>query len=358
MATHQVIISIVVQSSFALGISLYRSYLDLRYRAAGTHQAQIAIMDRILLVCSDIQGILGLSILIASLSEIHRISLYHSFIAWHLVIAISLSHLVSVHYTLNHGFRYIIPRLFIIFTTLWMFCAFGVIIWHRHLHWADKPGWCYRSAIFPRDPHEWFAHMAISVFIPIIYCSLYAAIKIDPFATRLSDILTKWPSLRRWWIVCTSTFHFLVFVLVLLGIFSVYGSSRPLLVADNGQGEREQEQWGFGQIIAMLSVLAIAIETYKIFNGQFVQFLKVSFLLMLQSLLHRRNSRAAVRRQETGIGGPAKDCKQKGTELGGPVDDYTRQDTTIPFKFRWFSEWPSYRFGRVATNGKHRASSP
>jgi len=332
MATHQVIISIMVQSCFALGISLYRSYLDLRYRAVGTHQAQIAIMDRIVLMCSDIQGILGLSILIAALSEIHRISLYHSFMVWHLVSAIFLSHFASVHYTLNHSFRYLIPRLFIIFTGGWLFCAFGVIIWHRHLHWADKPGWCYRKAFFTPDPHEWLAHMSLSVIFPVIYCSLNAAIKIDPFATRLSALVTKWPSSRCWWIVCTSTLHFLVFVLVLLGIFSVYGSSRPLLVADNGQGEREQEQWGFGQIIAMLSVLAIAVETYKIFNGQFVQFLKVSFLLMLQSLLHRRNRRVAVTRQETGIGGPAKDCKQKGTGLGGSVDDCTKQDTTIPFK--------------------------
>jgi len=109
-------------------------------------------------------------------------------------------------------------------------------------------------------------------------------------------------------------------------------------VADNGQGEREQEQWGFGQIIAMLSVLAIAVETYKIFNEE-----------TEERKLHDKRQELEDR---------LKTANKRVQDLEGQL--MTAQDKIL-LQFHSSFDFPNGHrtgFGRVATNREHRASLP
>jgi hypothetical protein len=254
--THQVIISIVVQSCLVFFLSLYHRWYLKR------PQVNRRITERILLMCSDVQGILGFSILFASLTQIKEISLYHAAIVWHLAFLIFVSQLSAFHclIQLDQPLRALIPRLFIVSTSLVLFTAFGTIIWLRV--WDERCSPLIFSGI----------HLFLSTFAPIVYFSLYAAVKFDPCTCWPTDFVSRCPRLRRLWPLLTGVIHVGAFIFAVYAVCSLYAPTSGSFVLAAEGGDRVQErQWGFGQVIAIIAVAAIVLEAYKIRLGRFVQ---------------------------------------------------------------------------------------
>jgi hypothetical protein len=240
---------------------------------------KIGILDEILLMCSDVQGVLGNAILTAGLSR--PPSLYHAYMVWHLAICVSFSHSATLYYSFYRSdvpFRKL--RLFVMAVFSVLLLVFGIITWHRHSYWADKPGLCYRS-------HKGSAEIAGThllysiIYVTFLLVQLSAVIMIKVFEPSWIVVLyyvhifqplqSRWSLvLRFFWSAFIFGVHVIPFAFASSGIVGVYMASSPLLIANNGTGEREQERWGFGQITAVFAVPAIAFAACGIWTGDFL----------------------------------------------------------------------------------------
>ena len=138
-----------------------------------------------------------------------------------------------------------------------LYFGFTIMLGIRLNDWNDEvPGRCYRTSniALPNSKHPYVDQIYLGVTAFYVFCLLNAVI----IGCRVPN--TRLDNQRSIIIVGTLQFVLHVYILVALRI-----SNQPLL--DNVALE---EQWGFGQVIAIIMLVSTLLECAKSLEGELV----------------------------------------------------------------------------------------
>ncbi|KAK2746305.1 hypothetical protein FQN55_005733 [Onygenales sp. PD_40] len=248
---------------------------------------KLDIINELLLVASDAQTLNGISLAIAGLIDSKALTLYHLHVLYDTINFTGVSNCAAIFCSISASTdarnkrtsRYLFIAIFAI-----LYLAFSIVFGIRLTNWdTSEPGMCYSSSgIAPANNHPGVDHIYLGATCAFFYVALICAI-IDPSAlSRLQDKVAQKTrlaeTLRR---ISRGGMNFsysegapentvtensriilslamLQFPVHLYFIVALRVANTDLL-----EGGSEENDWTFGQVVAIVMLGGTLLECYK-----------------------------------------------------------------------------------------------
>ncbi|KUJ11627.1 uncharacterized protein LY89DRAFT_722739 [Mollisia scopiformis] len=239
-----IILSFSIQAGIAIVTSFYSFYLEWRVgprsksEGVAPYQEQLKIANEILLQGGDVQVMTGISLLLAAISQIDSLQLYHLHIVYDTVsfVGISLCASIACSFSPDMDGKYIRYTLIAIWALLYL--AYASLFGTQLQSWNyDKTGHCYiTSRIATADAsHPYFDTIYLSITCLYVNIALIFAFSVTSNQPKImSQLLCMYLAALQ-------------FPLHVYSVSALRKSNEPVL----NSGSSEQ-QWGFGQVVAMI----------------------------------------------------------------------------------------------------------